>query len=475
MKRLFITSLLFFSFSAIAQNINEEKPYPELHQSIEFTPVILSNNNPLRPLSAPRKAKLAYSQTIPSTQLVGQINQAIMQQQWDKLPDLLLQYQQLPTYDQGLVHYALANVYYAKQDYATAIYHYRALLKQHPNIIYPRFDFAITLFEDFQYRSASKQLQHVLPFLSGTVQTLAQQYYDALQKQQRWQIEVNFQYIQTDNVNQASSAKTIELNGKRFIKTADSLPQKANGIKYQIGVQRLIPLKDHHFIQPELHYNGIYYWNNQDYNEQTLHLGLSYLYQRALSGWQITPFIEKNWFAHSHYSDYIGGRLTHYQRFPDNYALQNQFTYTHKRYQDTLLAKRYNGQQFDALTILSWKILPSTTLFTGLNVQRDVVNEKASSSKKWQIMLGGQYVNHIVGNQLTLRYAQRHFAAPHYLLQYERKDQEYQIDYALWSPKLVWQGFLPKLHFHYQQIDSNIPVFYSRKNHMIFLTVGKIF
>lgn len=476
MKRIFITPFLFFSSYVFAQNLNNAKTYPELHQSIEFTQVMLENDNPVRYLSFPKTTILTYSQDIPSTQyLVRHINQAIMQQQWDKLIDLLLQYQQQPNYDQSLVHYALANFYYAKQDYSAAIYHYRTLLKQHPEIIYPRFDFAVTLFEDFQYPSATEQFQQLLPTLSGSMQTLAQQYYAELQKQQRWQMNVNFQYIQTDNVNQASSDKIIELNGKRFIKTPDSLPQKANGIKYQVEIQRLIALKDHHFIQPELHYNGIYYWNNQDYNEQTFHIGLSYIYRQAFSSWQITPFIDKNWFGHSNYSNYIGSSFTHYQTFLNKYSIQNQFSYTNKRYQDPLLAERYNGHQYDASTLLSWKISHSSLLFTGIGLQRDLVKEKASSSRKWQIILGGQSLNHIVGHQLTFRYSQRNFDAPHYIFQYERKDKEYQIDYALWSPKLVWKGFIPKLHFHYEQIDSNIPVFYSRKNHTIFLTVEKTF
>lgn len=57
----------------------------------------------------------------------------------------------------------------------------------------------------------------------------------------------------------------------------------------------------------------------------------------------------------------------------------------------------------------------------------------------------------------------------------KRHDREYQLNGAIWYQKLSWRGFLPKLHIRYQQINSNIPALYSRKNQELFFTIEKQF
>lgn len=468
-----ILILTLLPLITLAEKISATQLHNELNSPIQFDLV-----KPF-PLHPPAKHQLdnIYKFNIQPNQttLVQHINQAIMQKQWDVLIELLLQYQKTKNYDHGLLHYALATFYYHHQQYNQAIEHYQKLLSLHPDAIYPRFDFAIALFNDYQYKQAEQQLQYLHPLLSGNIRNIAAQYLTEIKQQQRWQSYLNFQYVQTDNVNQASSVETINLYGKQFSKTADSLPQKAQGIRYEVGITKLLNLTGHHFIQPELNYNGVYYWNNQEYNEQSLYFGLSYLYQQAFSTWQITPFIQQNWFSNTHYNHFVGNLLSYAVTLNSKYRWHNQLKYTRKFYTDPLLASRYNGSQYDISTLLSYPISSRWLLFAGITFDYDLLKEKSSSSKKWQPIVGMKYENKNWGNSLSIRYTQRTFNAPHYLFQYVRKDQEYQVDYAIWHHKLSWQGFLPKLHFRYQNIDSNIPAFYSRKNQEWFITLNRTF
>ena len=70
------------------------------------------------------------------------------------------------------------------------------------------------------------------------MQQLADRYLQAITERQSWQPDVELQYTQTDNVNNASSQQDIILGGLRFKKDEESLPQKAHGFRYGLGLNR---------------------------------------------------------------------------------------------------------------------------------------------------------------------------------------------------------------------------------------------
>ena len=164
------------------------------------------------------------------------INRALMAQQWDLLAELLALYAQAEGYDAVLYDYARGAWLRSQQRYPEAIALYRGILAQQPDLAYPRFDLGVMLFENRQYREADAELARAKPDLAEPMQQLVERYQAEIARQQRWQPQINLQYEQTDNVNNASAERDIVLNGVRFVKNEESLPQSAHGLRYGVGL-----------------------------------------------------------------------------------------------------------------------------------------------------------------------------------------------------------------------------------------------
>ena len=94
------------------------------------------------------------------------------------------------------------------------------------------------MFENKQYREAKAELKRAKPDLQPPIQQLADRYLASIESAQSWQPDVSLQYEQTDNVNNASSERVIEWNGRRWNKTAESLPAKGARYRYGAGISR---------------------------------------------------------------------------------------------------------------------------------------------------------------------------------------------------------------------------------------------
>ena len=159
------------------------------------------------------------------------INYGVVKQRWALLKQVLPLYQQQANYDVTLYRYAKGAMLRAEQEYAEAIALYQQILVDKPELSYPRFDLGVMLFENKQYRQAEMELKQAKPMLSSQMQQLAERYLQAITERQSWQPDVELQYTQTDNVNNASSQQDIILGGLRFKKDEESLPQKAHGFR----------------------------------------------------------------------------------------------------------------------------------------------------------------------------------------------------------------------------------------------------
>lgn len=448
----------------IERAINDPVEFERL-QAVDLAPKFAKN--------LPKPTARSMENVTQVRTLEQQINQHIVQQKWQTLPELLNQYQQQANYDQALAHYAWGGLFYAQQDYKQAIAHYQQFLTLKPELAYPRFDYGVMLFENRQYRQAKAELQQSYPQLEPAMQSLAQKYLVTMAEQQGWQPYLNLQYVQTDNVNNASASKVVRINGREFVKDAESLPQKAKGFRYDVGVDRDLNITGNHFVRSELGYNGVYYWNNKQYNEQSVRFGLGYAHRTAKQTFSFTPFVEQNWLGSARYNQQFGASLSHLFMLNSRWQLSNSFIHTQKRYQDSLIASRHNGFQHRFINGLRWQAVRNWQFFANVELMQDKVKEKASSSQKWLGTIGAVYRGKNWGSQLSASYGRRYFKDAHYLYRYKRQDKETQLNWALWHNQFAWKGFVPKLNFRYQKINSNMPDFYSRSSGEWFITVER--
>ncbi len=365
---------------------------------------------------------------------------------------------------------------WAEKEYAQAISLYQQILDEKPELAYPRFDLGVMLFENKQYRQAKAELEHAKPELSPQMQQLTERYMQAMAERQSWQPDMELQYTQTDNVNNASSQQDIILRGLRFKKDEESLPQKAHGFRYGVGVNRELNISGNHFVTANGRFSGVHYWDNQDYSEKSLYASLGYRYRSALQAVGFSPFFEQNWLGSPRYSKNYGAVADFRRELTAYWAISGSFSHTQKRYADASVARRHNGYLNGVSLTLSYQAKPNWLLFSGVEGSVDRSKDKAESSLRRGVNIGSvwklkEFVSHI-----SLRYVKRDFRAENfYFPTKKRQDKEYSLNVSIGNNRLQWLGFVPKLNYRYRKIDSNIPEFYSRKSGEWFISVEKDF
>lgn len=415
------------------------------------------------------------SKTFINQSIEQQINHAILVQNWQKLETLLNSYANQPSIDELLLDYGRAALAYGKKEYQTAISHYQTLLAKQPSLVYPRFDLALILAENQQFRQAEKEFARIRSQLTSDLSQIADRTLFQITEKERWQPDFYVQYTQTDNVNNASSSPIVNINGRVFHKDPESLPQSAKGMRYGFGLSNIHNLSGNHFLGLDLGYNGIYYWDNKDYREQSLSFSPHYSCRTARYRVAVSPFIEQNWLGSSRYNYQFGATLSSFHQVKSNWLFSSAFTHLQKRYFDDLTATRYNSYQHQINGGLQWQAVEKWRFFANLNGSREIAREKAQSSNKWLGRIGGIYQDEHFAMQTSIGFGKRYFADKHYLFGYKRQDKEYQANLSVWNPQWHWQGIAPKLNFSYQKIDSNIADFYARQNKSLFFTLEKLF
>lgn len=333
------------------------------------------------------------------------------------------------------------------------------------------------MFENKQYREAKAELKRAKPDLQPPMQQLADRYLASIESAQSWQPDVSLQYEQTDNVNNASSERVIEWNGRRWNKTAESLPQKAHGIRYGAGVAREINVGGHHFVYGNLSGDGVHYWDNQDFNEQSLHLAAGYKNRSAVQSFGVVPFAEQNWLGGKRYNRETGINTDFLRRLNEKWRFSLNAGYIKKYYRNSDSAERYNSHMPLAGATLAYSAPKNWLLYGGADWSHDMTKEAEQASVRKGIRFGAvKAFENGFGIRTNLRYARRTFDAPGSLVyRLTRKDHEYQANASIWHNKIAWKGLVPHLNFRYLKIDSNMSGFYSRKNMQTFVSVEKQF
>ena len=413
----------------------------------------------------------------PGSALEERINRAVIWQDWDALTDLLAQYRTRPDRDQILYDYALGALRRSQLRHDEVVALYRGIVLRQPDLAYPRFDLGVMLFENKQYREAAAELERAKPDLQPDMQQLADHYLKAVKDAQSWQPEASLQYEATDNVNSASATEIIEWGGRQWHKTADSLPQSAHGFRYGLGVSREINLGGHHFAYGNLSGDGVHYWDNREFNEQSVNLAAGYKNRSITRSFGIVPFAEQNWLGGSRYNRSFGAHADFSRRLNARWRVMLNAGYVRKHYQDHRMAARYDAGMPLAGATLLYTAPKNWLFYGGADWSHDITKEAEQASIRKGVRLGTvKFFSDGLGLRANLRYTRRTFDAPGELVyRFIRKDREYQANASIWHDKIAWKGLVPHLNMRYLRTDSNMSGFYSRRNMQWFVSVEKQF
>lgn len=324
--------LLVLPSALLAETLSIPKPIFFEDKTDHLKPVEFVKN------SSNSTADTPIFMSIEQANLDQTITTLLVTKQWQALKIALDSYVKQTNFDPILYRYAKGAMLRAEQDYDGAIELYQQILQTQPQLAYPRFDLGVMLFENKQYREAKQQLNKARKSLDPQMQPLVERYLQAMAERQNWQPDAELQYTQTDNVNNASSEREVEIGGLRLLKNEDYLPQKAHGFRYGLGASREINLSGNHFVAFEGRFSGVHYWDNQDYSEKSLYGSFGYRKHSALQSWGILPFFEQNWLASPRYSKNFGANAEFRRQLNRQWTFSTNFNHTQKRYADENIA-----------------------------------------------------------------------------------------------------------------------------------------
>ncbi|MDG6896329.1 surface lipoprotein assembly modifier [Volucribacter amazonae] len=401
------------------------------------------------------------------------INQAIDQHRAELLPELLAMYQVYSQADPILIQYAQGIYAQSQGNYQQAITNYRQLLADYPDLIKVRFKLAQFLFEDKQFTAAKDQFRKLnAEYLPKEIHFRIGQYLHTIEKQNELKIRFGLSYLNDNNINNASSVKYIYLDQYQFVKDPRYLPQKGQGVSYNLNVSKLFNLIDHHYLYLENHTYGKYYWNNKDYSETENRTYLGYQYQNAHYRFALLPLYQKHWYANKQYSQGYGIRLEGDKWLSNQWQLVTALELSktsYKRSERIKYSQLYSGS---LLYIANAKRL----LYGGADILVERSNINLEQSNKYMLRLGWQQEwKYGLSSNLHIQLGLRKFKDKDNLKQIIRQDKEMRINLTLWKRDWHWFNFTPKLQYRYQRINSNIPEFYSYDKSQFQLLLEKTF
>ena len=330
------------------------------------------------------------------------------------------------------------------------------------------------LYEEKRYTEAKVQLEIAEPYLSPTLQALVSQILANMTKVQKWQPTLNFSYESTDNVNQASDLKELVIGEATFIRSDDSLPQEAHGIRYNVDATQEKNLKGNHYIYKSVELGGVNYWDNSDYSELTLQANLGYRYKEINQSWGVITTVEQNLLGGSRYNQNYAATLEYNRQVSNQWQVSGSVSHVQKRYEDDDVAKYYDGHANSTAWIVLYQPKPKWLVYGGADFMHDDLEDQAESSDRQGIRGGMAFSGDMINVRSNLRYAQRDFKGDNFFYGEKRKDNEYQFSTTIGHRKINWQGFTPKLSYEYRRIESNLPL-YERSNSTMYIKVEKNF
>lgn len=389
--------------------------------------------------------------------------------------DMGLLGQVLPVYQramtQGLVNDAIL------LDYATALYArsqgkfeqasqiLSRLSKQHPEHKPIQLQLAMTDLANKRHRSAQKAFAKVKtdPNLPDGLKRQIDAYEQQI-KDDYFDIDVGFRYLNDDNVNNAPKQSTY---GNWELPK----PESAQGIGYSVGGSGKVPVFDHVSLSYGLMGFGKYYWDNKAYNDHTTRLSLGGIYENARQSVAVGALVSQRQFANDTYSKSVGMEVKHSltvnPRLQANHSLQiskvKHNTRTHLDGTDVGLS----GTWVRGLT------LPYRYMYGGYDVAYDNAQDDSDKSVQAGVRLGvgRQFGAVMVDGSLGVH--RRQYQAKDFF-QIKRHETIYNTDVSLWKKDWHYRGFVPKLVLSYEKTDSN-HFMYDNDNHEVYLTVQKMY
>lgn len=398
------------------------------------------------------------------------INASLQNRDWKTLQKVLPLYRQAAQHDPMLVLYAQGALYRQQGKHKQAIQAYQTMLEKDAHLDYVRFDLGAMLFENRQYRQAQEIFLSTKnnPEMDASFRMLAEQFLVQITKQDRVTGKAHIRMLHNDNVNQTTKGRYLNFAGLIFEKTP---PISSFGTNYALTLEQDYNLDKQHFVNWSVSVDGLNYASAHNFDEHSFNIDLNYKWQDIKSWFNFGPTVEWRWLNQDYYVD-IYGISTNYGRWlSPRWQVNLNGRWMNKTYKNTAY-QMFNGQTFSASSSLMYVLSANALIFGGLSVQKDDLNRKSEGFNQYGLNMGiykewQNGLNIISNMQMASRKYEQSLM--------HRKDQRLNAMINIGHKKLNFFQIQPKLGFQYDDVDSNIDQFYTRKIKQWMLTFEKKF
>ncbi|MBB4845283.1 hypothetical protein HNP55_003830 [Paucibacter oligotrophus] len=326
---------------------------------------------------------------------------AINSSQWGQLPSFMARYRLLPGHRPALAAMAQGLLARYQGDYPLALRAMQQASEQEPQDARIRLELARLWFENHQDRQATEGFAQVLEAgLPAQVQTLVQQYRQALDGRAQWQGSAALGLGHNDNINQGNGQTTCLQYLADYCVFDRQMPAALGSglLSYELALQRRVNLgANHNLLIRPMSYGQYYPRNNpadsasiRDYSNHLAQLQLGYQYLDIRNSVSLAPYVEH--YYRNRHSDYLAQGL----QLEWRHGLNRQW-----QLGSNLDAKRYNYsakgpgsgadyRQYQWGLFASYSPNNSTSLYGGLDLTRKRHAVAQASSKDWALR-GGVY------------------------------------------------------------------------------------
>lgn len=400
---------------------------------------------------------------LPQITVAQQLDKAIYQQDYPTIEQTLNIYRTEENADPILILFAESVLAKSQQNYTTTIRLLHEILAKDPTLNPVRIELAKALFLDQQNNEAQVQFELAKSDnIPVEIEQLINQYLTTIQQRNRWYSYINAYYMQSRNVNNASSASNIE--NTSFQKNPSMLPQSAHDIAFSGRVGKDFNLLNAHYLALENSLSGKYYWDKHDYTDIQNRLNLGYKHKSAVQQVAFLPFYQWRWVGNQRYQQSRGLSLEWSRWLTNQFQLTGILEYAQNRYQRN---RELNGYSQLASTTLLWLSSSTRLFYAGVDFSREKTQLKRDSNRTYSLRLGWkQEWDKGISSQISFSFSNRKYQDKAILggilpLNKVREDNIYQASLTLWKRDWHWWGITPKLQVSWKKQASNIHSIYS--------------
>ncbi|MCH4248298.1 MAG: surface lipoprotein assembly modifier [Acinetobacter populi] len=406
------------------------------------------------------------------------ISTSIQKRDWKTLEKVLPLYLQSVKHDPMLVLYAQGALFRHQGKHKQAIQQYQKMLENDATLDYVRFDLGAMLFENRQYREAEKIFIQTRDNseVEQNFRILSEKFLQQIQKQEKVSGKARLRFVQNDNVNQSTADRYLTIGDWILTKKDENMPQSSIGTNYMLDFEQNYNLTGNHSINWNASINGLNYASAHDFDEHGINLGLNYKWQDTKSWFYIGPSLSWNWLGRERYVDSYGWSSNYGRWLSPRWQATIMGGWRDKTYKNSMYSA-FNGNTILLSPSIVYLFSADSAIFGGLIWQREDVKTQSESFNLYGANLGmsKQWKNGFNATANT-QLAWRKYLTNHpTFTALERKDRRLNAMINVGHKKLNFWQVEPKLGFQYDDVDSNIDVFYTRTIRQWMLTFERKF